>query len=133
MLLLAFFEGEIPLKHQARCHSVDGFLAFLRALAVAEQNVVRIDGRAPLVPERDGKRRGLAQQLCKSLGFFCAGAARAVHVERVTEHQLAYFVFRDERQQLFDDGLGAVGGDDGRKACERQRAVRDATPVCASP
>ena len=43
----------------------------------------------------------------------------------MAEHELCDLVLGDERQQLFDDRLGPVRGDNGRKSSERQRAIGD--------
>ena len=122
-LFLPLFEGEVALEHQARGYGVHRLFALLRVLAAGHEDIVRVHSRAPLIPKRDGETGRLAQQRREALRLFRPRAARAVHIQRVAEHQLGDAVLGDEPLDLRRDRLGAVGGDDGGEARKRQKRV----------
>ena len=84
-----------------------------------------VDGGAPLVPQHHRQAGGLLQQLPHGLRLFRAGAAGAVHVDGMAQHQPLRAVLPGEKRDPLRHDVGAVGVDDGGEAGQEAGGVRD--------
>ena len=122
---LAFLKGQVPLQDQRGRHGVHHLFPLPGVLPALVEDVVGVDGGAPLVPEHDRQPRGLLQQALHGLGLLRPGPQCAVHVHGMAQHQLLRPVFFRQLRHPLGHRLRPVGGDDGGEARKEPCGIRN--------